>query len=72
MLLIALNSRAHSSSYLIATSGHPLVIRPCLDPKEISVNGHRPVFETSTNSINGRYGSPGREDKTVISRKIHT
>jgi hypothetical protein len=44
------NSRAHSTSYPITTSGHPLVIRPCLDPEEISVNGHRPVVETSTHS----------------------
>jgi hypothetical protein len=40
-LSTTLNSHVHSTSYPIVASGHPLVIRPCLNPEEISVNGHR-------------------------------
>jgi hypothetical protein len=50
----------------------PLVIKPCIDAEEISVNGRRPIVKTSTHSINKRHGSLGRGDKTVSSRKIHT
>jgi hypothetical protein len=31
LLSVAPNSHAHSNSYLIIASGHPLVIRPYLD-----------------------------------------
>jgi hypothetical protein len=71
LLLTTPNLHAHSMSYPIATSGRPLVIRPCIGPKEISVNGRRLVVETSSHSINRRHGSPGRGDKTFIPRKIH-
>jgi hypothetical protein len=72
LLSTAPNSHAHSTSYLIVASGHPQVIRPCLDPKEISVNGHTLVVETSAHSINRRHGIPGRGDRAVRPRKIHT
>jgi hypothetical protein len=48
-----------------------IVIRPCLDPEEISVNEHRPLVETSSDSINRRHGNPGRGIRTIILRKIH-
>jgi hypothetical protein len=67
----ALQSRAYKTSNPRATRGCSLVIRSCLDPEEISFNGHMLVVETLAHSINRRHGIPGRRVRFVSPREIH-
>jgi len=66
LLLTSSNSHVHLGSFLITEGVHSLVIRLCLDPKEITANGCKSVVETSTHSINirsGGFGLGGRATK---------
>jgi hypothetical protein len=52
-------SRAHIILYPIVTSGFPLVVQLCSNPKEDSVNEKGLVAETSAQSINRKHGNYG-------------
>jgi hypothetical protein len=67
-LSTAPKSHVRIMSYPTTTRGRPLVIPPCSDPEEDSVNEQGLIAETSTQSINRKHGSYGQGDRTVSPR----